>query len=136
MGSDSVIVLDTHVWVWWVNGTPSLSRRARRAIGVATRNAAVYVSSISVWEVAQLVAKGRLELSMSVESWVAKSEAMPFLHFVPVDNAIAIKSVHLPERFHRDPADRIIVATSSILGFPVITRDRRIRKYAHVKTVW
>jgi PIN domain nuclease of toxin-antitoxin system len=131
-----VIVLDTHAWVWWVNGTSILSRKAHRAIGQAARAAAVFVSSISVWEVAQLVSKQRLELEMSVESWVAKSDAMPFLHFVPVDNSIFIKSVQLPGDFHKDPADRIIVATATVLGFPLVTRDRRILKYPHVKTLW
>ena len=131
-----MIVLDTHAWIRWVNGTSTLSRRAHRVIGEATRAAAVFISSISVWEVAQLVSKDRLVLEMSVESWVAKSEAMPFLHFVPVDNSIFIKSVHLPGKFHKDPADRIIVATSTVLGFPLITRDQRILRYPHVKTLW
>jgi PIN domain nuclease of toxin-antitoxin system len=73
---------------------------------------------------------------MDVESWVARSEAMPFLHFIPIDNAIAMKSVHLPEPLHHDPADRIIIATSTILGFPLITRDKRILDYSYVKTIW
>jgi PIN domain nuclease of toxin-antitoxin system len=131
-----MIVLDTHVWVWWVNGQPALSPRAQRIVRTAASQAAVYVSSISAWEIAQLVAKGRLELSMDVESWVAKSEAMPFLHFIPIDNAIAMKSVHLPEPLHHDPADRLIIATSMRVGFPLVTRDRRILNYPHVRTVW
>ena len=131
-----MIVLDTHVWVWWINGQPTVSSKAERAIRNAASQAAVYVSSISVWEVSQLVAKGRLELAMDVESWVARSEAMPFLHFIPIDNAIAMKSVRLPEPLHHDPADRIIIATSMQLGFPLVTRDRRILDYPHVKTVW
>jgi PIN domain nuclease of toxin-antitoxin system len=131
-----MILLDTHAWVWWVNGQPSLSRKADRSIQQAARSAGVYVSSISVWEITQLVARGRLELTMDVESWVAKSEAMPFLHFVPVDNAIALKSVRLPEPLHNDPADRMIIATSTILGFPLVTRDKRILDYPHVNTIW
>jgi PIN domain nuclease of toxin-antitoxin system len=131
-----MIVLDTHVWVWWINGQPPVSSKAERAIRSAASQAAVYVSSISVWEVSQLVAKGRLELAMDVESWVARSEAMPFLHFIPIDNAIAMKSVRLPEPLHHDPADRIIIATSMQLGFPLVTRDRRILDYPHVRTVW
>lgn len=113
-----------------------MSAKAERAIRIAASQAAVYVSSISVWEVSQLVTKGRLELSMDVESWVARSEAMPFLHFVPIDNAIAMKSVRLPEPLHHDPADRMIIATSMQLGFPLVTRDRRILDYPHVTTVW
>jgi PIN domain nuclease of toxin-antitoxin system len=131
-----MILLDTHAWVWWVNGQPALSRKAHRSIRQAAEEAGVYVSSISVWEVAQLVMRGRLELAMAVESWVAKSEAMPFLHFVSVDNTIALKSVHLPEPLHNDPADRMIIATSTILGFPLVTRDKRILQYPHVRTIW
>lgn len=131
-----MIVLDTHAWVWWVSGHGDLSRKARRIIRTAANQAAVYVSSISVWEVAQLVARGRLELTIDVEAWVAKSEALPFLHFVPVDNAIALKSVQLPSPFHPDPADRIIVATALTLGFPLVTRDEKITDYPHVRTIW
>jgi PIN domain nuclease of toxin-antitoxin system len=131
-----MILLDTHAWVWWVNGQPSLSRKADRSIQQAARSAGVYVSSISGWEITQLVVRGRLELTMDVEPWVAKSEGMPFLHFVPVDNAIALKSVCLPEPLHSDPADRMIIATSMILGFPLVTRDKQILDYPHVNTIW
>jgi len=131
-----VIVLDTHVWVWWVSGLGRLSAKARRLIGAAVTQKAVYLSSISVWEVAQLVARGRLELTMDVAAWVAKSEALPFLHFIPVDNAIAMKSVQLPGPLLPDPADRIIVATALILGFPLVTRDEKIARSPHVRTIW
>jgi PIN domain nuclease of toxin-antitoxin system len=73
---------------------------------------------------------------MNVKDWLAKSEALPFVNFIPVDNAIAIKSVDLPEPLHQDPADRIIIATALILGFPLVTKDRGITKYPHVRTVW
>lgn len=76
-------VLDTHVWVWWVSGSRELSERARRLIDAAARTADVYVSSISVWEVALLVVKDRLRLTLDVRDWTAKCEALPFLRFVP-----------------------------------------------------
>ena len=131
-----MIVLDTHVWVWWVSGVEPLSQKAHRAIRTAVDQKAVYISSISVWEVAQLVEQNRLQLTMDVTDWVAKSEALPFVHFIPVDNTIAIKSVQLPGSFHPDPADRIVIATAVILGFPLVTRDERIRRYSHVRTLW
>ncbi len=131
-----MIVLDTHVWVWWVSGVEPLSQKARRAIRAAVNQKAVYISSISVWEVAQLVARNRLQLTTDVTDWVAKSEALPFVHFIPVDNTIAIKSVQLPGSFHTDPADRIIIATALTLGFPLVTRDEKITRYPHVRTVW
>ena len=131
-----MILLDTHVWVWWVSDPSRLSARARRAVDRAAGDEQVYVSCISTWEVALLVARRRLVLTMDVGDWVARSEALPFLHFVPVDNAIALRSASLPGSLHADPADRIIVATALLLGGPLATRDRRLRTYPHVKTVW
>jgi PIN domain nuclease of toxin-antitoxin system len=83
-----------------------------------------------------LVAHGRLELTLEVADWIAKSEALPFLAFVPVTNAIAIRSVWLPGRFHEDPADRIIVATAMTMGAQVVSKDAKIRGYPHVEAVW
>jgi PIN domain nuclease of toxin-antitoxin system len=73
---------------------------------------------------------------MDARDWIAKSEALPFIHFVSVDNAVAIRSVRLPGSFHRDPADRIIVATAMIMGFTLVSGDKRMLNYPHVKTVW
>ncbi len=69
----------------------------------------IYISSISAWEVAILVSRGRLKLTMPANDWVAASEALPFFDFVPVSNSIALKSVQLPDSLHNDPADRIII---------------------------
>jgi PIN domain nuclease of toxin-antitoxin system len=131
-----VIVLDTHVWVWWVSGAAPLSARARKSLEAHTGKNEIRVSSISVWEVAQLVARDRLELTMEVDDWVACSEALPFLRFVPVDNRIAIRSTRLEGSFHPDPADRIIVATAQSLGATLITKDDKLRRYPHVETLW
>ena len=131
-----MIVLDTHVWVWWLNDPGSLPPRARKAVTRAAADRGIYISSISAWEVALLVLRHRLQFTMAAHDWVAHSEALPFLHFVPVDNRIAMRSVDLPEPFHHDPADRIVVATALIMGAPVVTSDRRIIKYPHVETIW
>ncbi len=131
-----MIVLDTHVWVWWVSGLQPLSPKARRLIRAAREEKALYLSSISVWEVTQLTARGRLQLTMDVADWVAKSEALPFVHFIPVDNVIALKSVQLPGTLHQDPADRMIIATALTMGFPLITRDEKIARYPYVRTIW
>ena len=129
-------LLDTHAWVWWISDPASVSRRARRAIEAAMPRGRLYVSSISVWEVALLVARDRLRLTMDVESWIARSEALPFLNFVPVDNRIAIRSTRLPGTLHDDPADRMIVATALALGAELVTKDQKIRRYGHVRTIW
>ncbi len=131
-----MIVLDTHAWLWWISNPELLSTSASRAINKAVHDKAVYVSSISSWEVAMLVAKGRLQLSMDVRDWVIRSETLPFLTFVPVDNAIAVLSTRLPGELHGDPADRIIIATAQSLGAELVTKDDKILAYPYITTVW
>ena len=131
-----MILLDTHAWVWWLSAPESLPEPSRLAIDEARRHSRLLVSSISVWEVALLVSKGRLQLTLPVEDWISKAEALSFLKFVPVDNAIALRSVHLPGSLHPDPADRIIVATAMDRRVALVTKDERLRAYPHVKTIW
>lgn len=131
-----MIVLDTHAWLWWLSDPEALSAAARAAVERSAASASVTVSSISAWEVALLVKKGRLVLSMDVQEWVRKSESLPYVHFHPVDNAIAVRSVNLPGLLHEDPADRIIVATALHLDAAVVTRDEKIRNYPAVRTIW
>ncbi len=131
-----MIVLDTHAWVWFVSNPELLSQKANRTIERAVVDENVFISSISAWEVALLTSKKRLLLSMEVADWIKKSEMLPFVNFIPVDNSIAVKSVNLPQPFHSDPADRIIIATTISLGASLITKDERILKYPHVKTIW
>jgi PIN domain nuclease of toxin-antitoxin system len=83
-----------------------------------------------------LAAGGRLELTISAGDWIAASEALPSIRFVPVSNSIALKSVQLPGDLHNDPADRIIIATAVSMGAILITKDEKIRTYPHVKTAW
>jgi len=131
-----VTLLDTHVWVWWVSDPGRLSAPARLAIEKARSGDGVLVSSISVWEVAMLVVRGRLVLTIPVEEWVTRCEAVPGLRFVPVDPAIALRSVNLPGLLHPDPADRIIVATALEKKARLITKDARLQAYPYVHTVW
>jgi PIN domain nuclease of toxin-antitoxin system len=131
-----MIVLDTHAWIWFASNPEILSRKAKKAVDLAVKKKSVLVSSISVWEVALLVKKKRLELSMDVADWIAKSENLPFIQFIPVSNSIAVKSVNLPPPLHPDPADRIIIATALSAGAPIVTKDKNISDYAHVRTIW
>ncbi len=131
-----MIVLDTHAWVWFVSNPERLSKAAKKAVDASIENNEVFISSISAWEVALLVAKERLKLTMDVTDWISKSERLPFLQFVPVDNSLAVKSVNLPQPLHQDPADRIIIATAMNIGAPIVTKDEKLRGYPHVKTLW
>jgi PIN domain nuclease of toxin-antitoxin system len=119
-----------------VSRTTTLSQAAAEAITRAAEAERVYVSSISCWEVALLVRRGRLQLTQPVDAWIAHSEELPFLTFVPVDNAIARRSVDLPGELHADPADRMIVATALTLGAPLVTRDDKLWRYPFVETIW
>lgn len=94
------------------------------------------VSSISAWELAMLVAKGRLTLQMDVSRWLSLVNQIEAVSFIPVDNEIAVSSTTLPDAFHKDPADRIIVATARKYAAPLVTADEKIRAYPHVHTIW
>ena len=129
-----MILLDTHTWIWWVDGSTQLSQRAKGTIDTAAADSGLYLSSISAWEVAMLVHKGKLQLTMDVDIWVAHTEALPFVTFVPISNRIAIQSVTLP--IHPDPADRIIIATALSLGATIVTKDSKMSAYANIQTIW
>lgn len=132
-----MILMDTHALVWWVASPPEIPAKARRLLDkAATQPGSLAVSCISVWEIAMLVAHGRLLLTTSAEAWLAALQSLPALTFIPVDNAIAIRAVSLPEFGHKDPADRFIVATAMELGATLITADRRLRGYRPLATVW
>ena len=131
-----MILLDTHAWVWFISSPERLSRKAERAVRKAKKQNDILLSSISAWEVALLVSKKRLEMTMDVSEWISASERLPFIRFIPIDNGIAVRSVYLPQPLHNDPADRIIIATSRKYGAPVITMDEKIRNYPHVQSIW
>ena len=131
-----MIVLDTHTWIWFISKPEVLSKRAKKAVSAAVMEKSVLISSISAWEVALLVIKKRLTLSLDVTDWIAKSEGLPFIQFIEISNAIAIKSVNLPQPLHPDPADRIIIATALSVGVPLVTKDKKLLNYPYVKTIW
>lgn len=133
-----MIVLDTHVLVWWVNGGDELSTAAKEAIESEMVDEAgiILISSISAWEIALLIQKERLTLATSIDDWLAAVAEIDGVRFVPVENEVAIQSTRLPGEFHPDPADRMIVALARHVSAPLITADGRIRSYKHVKTIW
>jgi len=132
-----MIILDTHVLLWWVSGSDLLSATANKAIKrTLTAGSEIIISSISAWEISMLISKGRLILSMDIESWLDEVSQIDGVRFMPVDNEIGIKSAVLPGEFHKDPADRMIVATARKLAIPLVTADEKIIKYEFVKTIW
>jgi len=131
-----MIVLDTHTWIWFISNPELLSKRANAVVNAGVKDKSILLSSISAWELALLVAKKRLKLTIDVTDWIAKSESLPFIQFVPVTNSIAVKSVNLPLPLHPDPADRIIIATALSVGAPLVTKDKKLLDYTPIKTIW
>ena len=129
-----MIVLDTHIWVWWVHEDEGLTQTQAEAIE-ANETSVIGVSAISCWEIAKLVEYRRLELPCSLSSWFEQALSYPGVHLLELSPEIAIGSTQLPGKFHRDPADQIIVATARIHGCPLVTSDGKLLKYSHVKTI-
>ncbi|MEO7987870.1 MAG: type II toxin-antitoxin system VapC family toxin [Gemmatimonadales bacterium] len=125
------LVVDTHVWIWAVEGTTAKLRHAAlTAIESAARVSALAVSAISVWELAMLVKRRRVTLATSVDAWIAASLRPPGVRIIPVGTAIALDSTQLPDfEHHKDPADRIIIATARRHG-TLLTCDEALLDWA------
>jgi PIN domain nuclease of toxin-antitoxin system len=132
-----VILIDTHILLWWSTGQlQRLSEPAAKAFAGARTLRGVAVSTMTMWEAALLDSQSRIHLEEGFDAWRSRIEAMMFLNFIPVDNRIAVEANRLPGDFHRDPADRLIVATARLLQVPLITADTKILDYPFVETVW
>ena len=127
-----MIVLDTHVWVWWVHGDDRLTPAQARLIET-NENDQIGVSAISCWEVAKLVERSRLDLPNPLEEWFELALSYPGVSLIELTPTIVIESTRLPGEFHRDPADQIIVATARVHACPLLTSDSRILQYPHVE---
>jgi PIN domain nuclease of toxin-antitoxin system len=121
-------VLDTHAWIWWIQADARLDRATVDALDALPTDARPFLCEISLWEVAMLVRLGRLGFTEPFEAWLSAATDPRTVRVLPVTAAIAAELVRLPETFHRDPADRLIVATCRALGHPVLTRDRAITR--------
>ena len=125
------LLLDTHYWIWLQFGIRDhLTAPVLKAIDQAAASGSLLLSVISVWELGLLESKGRPQLYAPCEQWVRDALAIPGLSVAPLTPEIALASSRLPEPFHGDPADRIIVATARALGARLLTRDSKIRAYA------
>ncbi len=129
-----MILLDTHVWIWWINKSKDLSKLSNRTI-LLEQEPNLGISIISCWEVAKLVERKRLQLTLSAEQWIYKALNDPRIRLLDLSPRITIESTQLPGSFHRDPADQLIVATARVLEIPLITADQKILDYPHVDTL-
>lgn len=136
MQTVELLLLDTHVWIWTAEPIPGkLSPSCVEKIRVAGRAGQLLISAISVWEVAILDAKQRILLSTGCHEWVREALRGPGIEFVDLTPEIAIDSTRLPEGFHADPADRILIATARNRNAVLVTADHAIIKYSHSKHV-
>ena len=119
-------LLDTHVLLGWFSDAGLLSRKQRRVLDGATEETPLLVSDISLWEIATLVSLKRVVLNLPVRSWLERATAPPLVRRVGISPVVAGELAALPDSFHRDPADRIIVATARVLGATLLTSDERI----------
>ena len=123
-------MLDTHVWVWLLNGDEVLKgSKCLPVIERAVEHSQIRISAISVWEIGMLESKGRIRFPVSCIDWVQRALAAPGISLVPLTPDIAVESSRLPGNFHGDPADRILIATARKLKAVVITRDKQILQY-------
>ena len=126
-----MIILDTHIWIWWIDKHEKLTAKNRNLIE-QYRHEGLGISVISCWEIAKLVEKHRLKFECSVEEWLNSALAYPKIQLLDLTLPIILQSTQL-EGFHQDPADQIIVATAKVYDCPLLTQDTKILKYPNVK---
>ena len=132
MGGAGLILIDTHILVWWLDGSDQLPDSHLESIRIARDGDGVAVSIISFWEIAKKVAKGKLTLSLPVDKWIHAAGRQPGIAIVPLTPEIILDSTQLPENYcmtNTDPADQLIVATSRIEKMKLMTMDRKILLY-------
>lgn len=131
----SSILLDTHVWIWYVSGSNELSKSVRSKITSALSNNEAHLAAISLWEICMLDKKQRIILEMPCLEWINKFLELTHVHILPITPAIATESCYLPGKFHEDPADRMITATARVEGLALVTRDTRMLMYSREKYI-
>ncbi len=130
-----MILLDTHTWIWSHSATKLLSDNVKKLIK-KTQTDQRAIASISIWEFAMMVTKGRINVKIDPKRWLNNAIGKSGLRVIELTPEIAMESCNLPGDFHKDPADQIIVATARTHNLTLLTKDRKIIEYPHVKAVW
>ena len=129
------VLLDTHVWVWWLTPGSPLSHAERDALDAEAGRQQLFLAAISLWEAQVLHSKLRLELPLPFDDWLAQATDDRMVSVLPLDVEVVVAVDKLPVSFHGDPADRLIVATARKHGMPLATHDATIRRSRAVK-IW
>lgn len=132
MGAERVIVLDTHVWIWWMDERSRLRPTVLERIDGETD---IQILAISMLEIATATSLNRLSLKPSADRWFEVAQAVEHVRIIPLTGVICLESTRLPGTFHRDPADRLIVALARTLDTELVTADRKILDYVGVRTI-
>ena len=128
-----MIVIDTHVWVWWQADPKRLSKKAARALKNAK---SIGVPAICLWEFSMLVQRDRIRLDRSALEWLNDALDVPGVRIVDLTPSVAVQSTRLPSTFHNDPADRLIVATALNEGAPLISADQKFVDIPGLELIW
>ena len=131
-----MILLDTHIWLWLLHEPSQLSSQARALIDVEEPQNGLLVSAISVWEIALKVSIGKLSLPLPIDEWYELAQTQSGIVIEPLNPLDAIASTQLPESFHKDPTDRILVTIARRYKIPLVTCDAKILNYSNVQVVW
>lgn len=129
-------LLDTHIWVWMHLAPEQLSTRVRNLLISSEEPPQLLLSTISLVELATLAEKGRIRFTVSFDQWVQEALAAVSVRLIPVRDDIARETGRLAGLDHYDPADRILVATARLENAVLLTADRTLRRYRHLKTLW
>ena len=131
-----IYLLDTHTWLWWNMNPQKLSKRVKEIICNSDGYSEILLSAISPWEFCKLLEKKRVAISCDPEDWINIAIKMPKLRIVPLSPILSYRSTVLPQPFHNDPADQIIVATGRAENATILTKDEKILDYKNVKSLW
>jgi PIN domain nuclease of toxin-antitoxin system len=130
-----MVLLDTHIWLWWLLGDGNLNNMQRRELDRLASDNSLSISWATIWETEMLERKGRIQLLPDFQSWIKLATRQDVVTVLPVDIELVIAQRQLPDSFHTDPADRLITATSILSGYPLYTRDQRIRD-SRICDIW
>jgi PIN domain nuclease of toxin-antitoxin system len=122
-----MILLDTHIWLWWLLGSSNLSEAEIFALDQSASRKRIAISWVSIWETEMLERKGRITLEPDAESWIRQAIDPDYITVLAADIEVVLTQRKLPVSFHNDPADRLITATAMLTGYPLATYDQRIR---------
>lgn len=127
-----MILIDTHIFIWFATNNNQLKQKYKQLL---EEESEIFISIISCWEIAKLVEYKRLVLTMPISEWMTIALESSNVKILPLDLPIILDSTNLPDSFHKDPADQLIVATSRVLGINLLTEDEKIKSYKYVKII-